>query len=130
MGEFISSEIIKLLINNDFNIKKSNILILGVTFKENCPDFRNTKVVDLIKSLSNYGIKIDLYDPWVDKKLFKEEYGLEVTNVLSTNTYDAIVLTVAHKRFEEINFSKIKSNNSIVYDVKNFLDNSISDKTL
>ena len=131
MGEFIASELIKLLISNDYNVKKSNILILGVTFKENCPDFRNTKVIDLIKSLSNYGMKIDLYDPWVDEKLFEEEYDLKVSNVLDNKTYDAIVLAVSHNEFRSLVLNEIKSSDkSIVYDIKGFFDQKFVTKRL
>ena len=130
MGDYVASEIVKCMIKKNIAVNGSKILILGITFKENCPDVRNTKVVDLIKALKDYGTDLIIHDPWADENEVLEEYGLSSKKEIPEGKFDAIVLTVAHKRFKEINFSKIKSNNSIIYDLKNFLDNSISDKTL
>ena len=130
MGDYIASEIVKCMIKKNIPVNGSKILILGITFKENCPDVRNTKVVDLIKALKDYGTDLIIHDPWADENEVLEEYGLSSKKEMPEGKFDAIVLTVAHNRFKEINFSKIKSNNSIIYDLKNFLDNSISDKTL
>ena len=130
MGDYVASEIVKCMIKKNIPVNGSKILILGITFKENCPDVRNTKVVDLIKALKDYGTDLIIHDPWADENEVLEEYGLSSKKEMPEGKFDAIVLTVAHNRFKEINFSKIKSNNSIIYDLKNFLDNSISDKTL
>ena len=130
MGDYVASEIVKCMIKKNIPVNGSKILVLGITFKENCPDVRNTKVVDLIKALKDYGTDLIIHDPWADENEVLEEYGLSSKKEMPEGKFDAIVLTVAHNRFKEINFSKIKSNNSIIYDLKNFLDNSISDKTL
>lgn len=131
MGEFIASEFVKLLIKSNHNVKKSKILILGLTFKENCPDHRNTKVVDLVKSLKNYDIDISLYDPWVDKKSFEEEYKLKITDKIENVKFDGIILAVSHDLFKKINLDKIKSSKeSVVYDVKGFFDFNLVTKRL
>lgn len=130
MGEFVASEVIKCMIKKDIQIKDSKILIMGITFKENCPDVRNTKVIDVVGSLKSYGSKITIYDPLADEEEVMNEYGLVSIKVLPKSKFDAVVLSVAHSNFKEIDFSKITNTKSIVYDVKNFLDRSISDKTL
>ena len=130
MSIFVADQVSRLMSKKGISIKGANILIMGLSFKENCPDIRNTKVVDLIKALKDYGTDLIIHDPWADENEVLEEYGLSSKKEIPEGKFDAIVLTVAHNRFKEINFSKIKSNNSIIYDLKNFLDNSISDKTL
>ena len=130
MGDYVASEIVKCMIKKNISVNGSKILILGITFKENCPDVRNTKVVDLIEALKDYGADLTIHDPWADEKEVFEEYGLFSKKEIPNDKFNAIVLTVAHNKFKEINFSKIKDNKSIIYDVKNFLDNSITDKTL
>ena len=131
MGEFVANQMIKLLIRRNFTIKNSKILILGVTFKENCPDFRNTKVIDLIHALSTYETDITIHDPWVDKKLFKREYGLEVINELKNKKYDGIILAVSHNEFKSIDLETLKSSKeSVVYDIKSFFDKNLVTKRL
>lgn len=131
MGKYVGNEFIKLLIDNDFLIKGSKILILGVTFKENCPDFRNTKVVDLIKTLIYFGLDITVYDPWVDIDLFKEEYNLEVINELTDEKFHGIVLAVSHDKFKNLSLHNLKSSpKSVVYDLKGFFDKKNVDKRL
>ena len=131
MSEFIANQTVKLLIQNDFNVKNSKVLILGVTFKENCPDFRNTKVTDLIDALSSYGVNITIHDPWVDKKLFKKEYGHEVFNKLDKGKYDGIILAVSHNDFRSIDLETLKSSRkSIIYDIKGFFDKNLVTKRL
>ena len=130
MGEFVASEVIKCMIKKDIQIKDSKILIMGITFKENCPDVRNTKVIDVVSSLKSYGSKITIYDPLANEEEVMNEYGLVSIKVLPKFKFDAVVLSVAHSNFKEIDFSKITNAKSIVYDVKNFLDRSIYDKTL
>ena len=131
MGEFIASDFVKLLIKSDHIVKKSKVLILGLTFKENCPDHRNTKVVDLVKSLKNYDIDISLYDPWVDKKYFEKEYNLKVTDKIENLKFDGIILAVSHDLFKKIKLDKIKSSKkSVVYDVKGFFNSDLVTKRL
>ncbi|WP_299006373.1 nucleotide sugar dehydrogenase [uncultured Tenacibaculum sp.] len=130
MGEYVASEVVKLMIKKDIRVKDANVLVLGVTFKENCPDVRNTKVVDVVAALKEYGTDITIYDPWANEDEVMHEYGLTSTRELPNKTFDAIVLTVAHKEFEDLDFSSLRNEKSVVYDVKNVLSCSIKDKGL
>jgi UDP-N-acetyl-D-galactosamine dehydrogenase len=125
MGDYIAKQIVKLMIKNDINIYEAKILMLGITFKEDCPDIRNTKVVDIIKSLVDFDISVDIYDPLANIDEVKQEYDLVLTNNLPCNNYDAIVLGVAHSVFFDIDLSKLKKEKCIVYDVKNFLKSGV-----
>lgn len=129
MGAHIASEVVKLMIDKDVKVKGANVLILGITFKENCPDIRNTKVIDLYRSLKSFGVHIDVYDPWAKKEEVKEEYDINlVDEAINSKKYEAIVLAVAHKEFKDIDVLKLKNKKSVVYDIKNFL--AIKDKSL
>ena len=130
MGEYVASEVVKCMIKNNIPVSGSNILILGITFKENCPDVRNTKTVDVINSLYEYGTKIEIFDPWANEKEVLEEYNLISSKIIPEKKYDAIVLTVSHKEFDSINITSLRNKNSIVYDVKNSLNKNIKTKTL
>ena len=130
MGKYVASEIVKLMIKNDIRIKNSKILILGVTFKENCPDVRNTKTVDVINALKEYDTDITVYDPWANPQEVFEEYGLFSTSEEPNSNFDAIVLTVAHNKFKEINLEDFKNDSCVIYDVKNCLTNIKVDKVL
>jgi UDP-N-acetyl-D-galactosamine dehydrogenase len=130
MGEYVASEVVKLMIKKDIRVKDAEILVLGVTFKENCPDVRNTKVVDVIKSLEEYGAKVTVCDPLADELEVATEYGLKSSKEIPKQKFDAIVLTVAHNEFTELDFSNISNDTTVVYDVKNVLDTDISDKGL
>jgi UDP-N-acetyl-D-galactosamine dehydrogenase len=130
MGEYVASEVVKLMIKKDIKIKGANILVLGITFKENCPDVRNTKVVDVIAALKEYGVTITIYDPWANTDEVKQEYDLVSVKELPNEKFDAILLAVSHNEFKEIDFSMFKNDKSVVYDVKNILSDTISDKTL
>ena len=121
MGQYVASEVVKLMLQNDIKVKGSKILVLGITFKENCPDVRNTKVVDVIKSLNEYGVNIEIYDPLANPAEVLHEYGLKTTNILPKEKYDSILLTVAHKEFLDLDFDSLKNNNAVVYDVKGVL---------
>ncbi len=127
MGNYVASEIVKCMINKKIQVNGSKILILGITFKENCPDVRNTKVVDLYKALKEYMTDITIYDPWADEKEVYKEYGFKSSKALPSKRFDAIVLAVSHEKFKELNFSSFKNDNSIIYDVKNFLDEEFVD---
>ena len=130
MGQYVASEVVKLMISKDIKIKNAKVLVLGITFKENCPDVRNTKAVDVIAALKEYGTDVSIYDPWANEEEVVHEYNLTSTRTLPNEKFDAIVLTVSHQEFLEIDFSTIKSENSVVYDVKNILAADVKNKTL
>jgi UDP-N-acetyl-D-glucosamine/UDP-N-acetyl-D-galactosamine dehydrogenase len=122
MGEYVASQVVKLMIKKGISVNGAKLLMLGITFKENCPDVRNTKIVDVIAALSDYGINITIYDPWAKLAEVQHEYQLEMTNVLPTSTFDAIVLGVAHKEFLDIDMSKLQNSNGVLFDVKGVLN--------
>lgn len=124
MGEYVASQVVKLMLKNDQRVKGSNILVLGITFKENCPDVRNTKVVDVVKSLKEYGANVTIFDPLANPEEVKYEYGLETTPIKPRNKFDAIVLAVAHEEFLSMDFEKVRKEHSVVYDVKGILGSS------
>ena len=130
MGGYIASEVMKEMKQKDININGSNILLLGITFKENCPDIRNTKAIDIYKALKSYNAIVDVYDSWACRKEVKKEFEIQLADNLSTKRYDAIVLAVSHKEFLDIDFSSIKKDQSIIYDVKGVLNKEIIDKRL
>lgn len=130
MGEYVASEVVKLMIQKDVRIKNAKVLILGVTFKENCPDVRNTRVVDVVAALKEYGTDVTIYDPWADEEEVMSEYRLTSLKTLPRGKFDAIVLTVAHKEFKELDFSQLKGEKSVIYDVKNTLSDQVRDKGL
>ena len=131
MGEYVAHQVIKLMNKKGVLVKDANILLLGITFKENCPDIRNTKIVDIYTTLSEYTNNITIYDPWADKAEVQHEYQIEISNTLdTTKKYDAIILGVAHKEFLEIDIPSLLSENGVVYDVKGILDRTIIDGRL
>ncbi len=121
MGKYIAGEIVKLMVQKDIKVKGSHILVLGITFKENCPDVRNTKAVDVIQNLLSYGSSVNIYDPWASPLEVQNEYGLDIVTSLPNNTYDAIVMAVAHKEFLEIDLRSKLNANGVLYDIKGFL---------
>ncbi len=121
MSEYIASEVVKCMIRNDIAVKNARLLMMGITFKENCPDVRNTKIVDVIQELKSYGIIVDIFDPWADANLVHKAYGLELMTTLPTTTYDAIVLGVAHSDFLTIDYKQLRNDQCVIYDVKSFL---------
>lgn len=122
MGAYVADKLVSLMINQDISIKKSKILMLGITFKENCPDIRNSKAIDIVNRLSFYGVTPDIFDPWASASEVKHEYGVDLINqnVLETNKYDAIIVAVSHKEFASIALEKITNTNNVIYDVKGF----------
>lgn len=130
MGKFVASEVVKLMVRNDLKIKSSKVLVLGITFKENCPDIRNTKSIDVVKALRSYHLDIDVYDPWAHREEVLHEYGLQILTDQPNIRYDAIVLTVAHSQFRDLDLGKLKRPSAIVYDVKGFYPKSLVDSTL
>lgn len=122
MGEYVASQVVKLMIKKGIVINGANLLMLGITFKENCPDVRNTKIVDVVHALEDYGIKVSIFDPWAKPSEVKHEYQLETTNELPRETFDAIVLGVAHTAFTTIDLSKLKKEKGVLFDVKGVLN--------
>ena len=128
MGHHIASEVVKLMIDKELKVKRASVLILGITFKENCPDIRNTKVIDLYLALESFGLQADVYDPWAKKEEVKEVYDIDLIDEVYSKKYDVIVLAVAHKEFKNIDIVQLKNKEAVVYDIKNFL--AIKDKSL
>lgn len=118
MGEYVASEVVKKMIKQGIQIKGSNILVLGITFKENCPDVRNTKVVDVIRELKEYGTNITIYDPWANPEEVEHEYGLEILTEKPQGQFDAVVLAVAHAKFKNLDIDSLKK--GIVYSINNY----------
>jgi UDP-N-acetyl-D-galactosamine dehydrogenase len=130
MGMFVANKVVKLMVQKGVTIKGANVLILGVTFKENCPDIRNSKVIDIVRELKQFYINVDVYDPHADKLEVKGEYDIELIDKIN-KTYSGIILAVSHKEFMQLNFEKIKSDkSSIIFDTKAFLDRDIVDSRL
>ena len=121
MGEYVASEVVKLMIKKEIVLHKAELLLLGITFKENCPDVRNTKIVDIVHSLKEYGINITIYDPWAKPEEVLHEYGIETTKTVPTAQFDAVILGVSHTVFNTLNIESLTKSNNVVYDVKGFL---------
>ena len=132
MGIFIANRVIKLMIKKGKKIEGANILILGITFKENVPDIRNSKVIDIIKELKDFGCKVNVFDPIADKEEIKSEYGINLIEKekIYCDNYDGVVLAVSHNEFKSFDFSFFKKNDSIIYDIKGIIDRSIVDERL
>ena len=128
MGNYVASEVVKLLVQKDVKVKNSKILVLGITFKENCPDVRNTKVVDVIENLKEFGTDVTIFDPWANSSEVKYEYGIETVKNMPQNKFDGIVLAVSHKEFLNIDFNKYLNPKGIIYDVKGFLNCEVQGK--
>lgn len=129
MGEYVANQVVKLMLKKGIQVLNSEILILGFTFKENCPDVRNTKVIDIYRSLKDYNLNITVYDPWANPAIAEREYGIKITNELPKEKFDATILAVAHNEFKDMDINQFKKSNSVVYDVKWVL-NGISDGKL
>lgn len=131
VAEFIASKVVKLMIKKDISVSGAKALILGVTFKENCPDVRNTKVVDVYRELKEYDVDVDIYDPWADAQEVRHEYGVEILTQLNPeNRYDALVVAVSHNEFLRMDLSILKNPKSVVFDIKACLDRSQVDGRL
>ena len=130
MGEYVADRIVKLMLKKGISVLGSNLLMLGFTFKENCPDVRNTKVIDIIKTLKEYNVNVTIFDPWANPEVARHEYGVEVLNELPTGEYDVAILAVAHNEFKEMDIpSKLKANH-VIFDVKGILPREIVDGRL
>ncbi|MDD2983078.1 MAG: nucleotide sugar dehydrogenase [Crocinitomicaceae bacterium] len=123
MGEYVASQIVKLMIKKGISILDAEVLMLGITFKENCPDVRNTKIVDVIAALDSYGVKVTIFDPWANPAEVKHEYKLDMVTEFPTKQFDGVVLGVAHKEFLGMDLEKARKENSVLYDVKGILEN-------
>lgn len=130
MGDYVANQVIKCMNKKGILIKDANILVLGITFKENCPDIRNTKIVDIYHTLREYTNNIDIYDPWANVEKVKSEYGIDIMSNLPKKKYEAIILAVAHEQFKDIDFSDLKKDLSVIYDVKGILPRNIIDGRL
>jgi UDP-N-acetyl-D-galactosamine dehydrogenase len=129
MGLFVANKLVKLLIQKGKKIGGAKTLMLGITFKENCPDIRNSRVVDIYRELSDFGMEVDVYDPWADKAEVKKEHGIDLVAELGAK-YDAIVLTVAHQEFLNLPYASLKAENGIIFDIKSVLDRTLVDARL
>lgn len=130
MGEYVANQVVKLMLKKGIQVLGSNILILGFTFKENCPDCRNTKIVDIVNALKEYHLNLTIYDPWANPAVAMHEYGIEITNELPPDKYDAVVLGVAHNEFKELNVKLLGKDNFVLYDVKWILPSEATDGRL
>lgn len=131
IAPFIANKLIKLMIEKDHRIKEAPVLIMGITFKENCPDIRNTKVFDIHKELVGFGVHVDIFDPLADIDEVKSEYGIDILNKIDTSKdYKAIIVTVAHDQFKEFDYKKYKDNDTVIFDVKAFIDRDLVDARL
>lgn len=130
MGEYVANQTIKLMLKKGIQVLNSKIIILGFTFKENCPDVRNTKVYDIVKALNEYNLNISIYDPWANPAIAKHEYGVEVVNELPKEKFDAAILAVSHKEFAGLDVPSLMKENHVIFDVKSFLPCEIIDGRL
>lgn len=121
MGDYVATQVVKLMIKKGIVVKGATLLMLGITFKENCPDVRNTKIIDVIAALSDYGITVTIYDPWANPSEVAHEYKMMSTNEVPEHKFDAVVLGVAHKEFLKLDLASFKNENAIIYDVKGIL---------
>ena len=130
MGAFVANKVVKLMIKKGINVNSAKALVLGITFKENCPDIRNSKVIDIITELHDFGVEVDVYDPMADAHEVEEEYNIKLTPQLKNNTYDTIILAVNHAQFTELDMTQMGKNNVVVYDVKSTLPKTATDGRL
>ncbi|CAH9062497.1 UDP-N-acetyl-D-glucosamine 6-dehydrogenase [Pseudoalteromonas haloplanktis] len=133
MGEYVVSQLIKKMLKKRIHVEGANVLVMGLTFKENCPDLRNTKIVDIVSELKEYNINVDITDPWCSNEEAKHEYGLSLVENVQDNHYDAIILAVGHNQFKDLGAEKIRSygkQEHVLYDLKYLLDKSNVDMRL
>jgi UDP-N-acetyl-D-galactosamine dehydrogenase len=130
MGKYVATEVIKLMLKKDIKVKNSNVLVLGFTFKEDCPDVRNTKVIDIVNELKTYDVNVTIFDPWANPEEVMHEYGVVSQKDMPHDKYDGVILAVSHKEFLSLDLNEISCNNSVVYDVKGFLNSQKVDGKL
>ena len=129
MGIFVANKLVKLLSHKGCSIHGARVLVLGITFKENCPDIRNSRVIDIVRELASFGIRVEIYDPLADRDEVQQEYGLTLAEAPQSD-YDGVVLAVGHAEFRELDWAQLKKESTAVYDVKGFLDKSLVDARL
>ncbi len=133
MGEYVVSRLVKLMLNRRIHVQNSDILIMGLTFKENCPDLRNTRVIDIVEELKTYGVNVHVYDPWVDSEEAETEYGIKLVSTLEQNKYDATILAVAHEQFKQMDIEQVRAlgkPESVIYDLKYIFPAQLTDERL
>ncbi len=130
MGKYVATEIVKMMVKAEMPVKNSKVLMLGITFKENCPDIRNTRAIDIYNELLTYQMDVDVYDPWANPEEVRHEFNLDILPQEQLGTYNTIILAVAHKQFIEMNLDTLKKDKALIYDVKGILPRSVSDKRL
>jgi len=130
IGYRVAGEVVKLMIKKGHKVEASNVLVMGITFKENCPDIRNSRVIDVIEELHSFGCNVDVFDPWADKKEVYEEYGINLKSELDKNDYDAVVVAVAHNEFKEIDINSLRNGSGVLYDIKAVVDKELVDGRL
>lgn len=130
MGEYVANETIKLMLKKGIQVLNSNILILGFTFKENCPDVRNTKVIDIYRALQEYNVRITVYDPWANPAVAKREYDIDVVNELASEKFDSAIMAVAHDEFKTLDVISMLSERHVIFDVKGTMDKDVVDGRL
>ncbi len=133
MGEYVVSRLIKCMLQKRIQVQQSDVLIMGLTFKENCPDIRNTRVIDMVDELKTYGVNVHVYDPWVDTKQVDAEYGIKPITTLENHKFDAIVLAVAHEQFKQMDIKQIRAlgkPDSVIYDLKYLFPAELTDERL
>lgn len=130
MGEYVANQVIKLMLKKGIQVLHSNILILGFTFKENCPDVRNTKVIDIYNALKEFNLNLTVFDPWANTESVQKEYGIDVCNSLPIEKFDAVILAVAHEKFVSVKIDELLVANAVLYDAKGLLDRNLIDGRL
>lgn len=125
MGEYVAKQTLKQMIRKGQCIRDARVLILGITFKENCPDVRNTKVVDIVRSLKDFEVAVDIYDPWASPEEVKKVYGLDIHTTLPAEKYEAVILAVAHQEFRDLHIRDLCRENGVIYDVKQIVDEPV-----
>lgn len=128
MGQYVAAEVVKLMIKKDIKIKDAEVLVLGITFKENCPDVRNTRAVDVVRNLQDFGTRVTIYDPWALPADVAHEYRIDTLTSLPDKTFDAVILTVAHREFATLDFGSLLNKPGVLYDVKGFLTTAVDGK--
>ena len=130
MGMFVANKLVKLMLKKEHKIMEGRVLILGFTFKENCPDIRNTRVIDIYRELVSFDLCVDVYDPWANAEEIKKEYKIDVIHQIDAQKYQAVIIAVAHSQFHDIDFSLFKANNAVVFDTKSIIDRNFVDARL
>jgi len=130
MGIFIANKVVKMILANGGTVRGDKVLILGFAFKENCPDTRNTRVIDIYKELGQFGLNLEVYDPWADADEVLQEYGIQLQSKLEYKNYKAIIVAVAHQQFLEIDYKTFKTQGAVIFDIKSFIDRSLVDARL